>query len=723
MLFRACSCPNRALFPYFHKNVCLVVTATDKLKTSLYLTHLPQFAKFLHDHYLTEFAQEILRLHRQMELPLLKYFESLTEDEMKAFAVKSASDLLRHIADNKITEHLQFAKERWLSDQLPRIKRSQILAQDISSIAYVRKQGFLKFIPNYTTDVNAVIALVKDIDEYVFTLETVFWEAYTTLLHERISEHAYFIKRITETSPGVIYVYDVVENREIYVNETVRDFLGYTPEDIQSMKDTFVPDLIHPDDVPHIRAYEEDFKSASDGEIRSVRYRIRNKQGEYKWMRTYESVFKRGQDGRVLQKIGIAIDIHNEKIISDRLHEREEQLKQLVSELRNSEQEARESQTFIQKIADATPSIITSYNINTGRYRFVSQGLKKLLGYDPEQPLQEGIEFFVNLVHPDDLEPIMEQNAKVLQEANETGPAAAEPIAEFEYRMRHQNGEYRWFHTFGTVFDRNSQGNVEHVLNISIDVTFRKEMETALSQKNLQLEQSNANLEEFAYVASHDLKEPLRKISIFGDRLLSLHYQHLGTEGQFYLEKIIDSSRKMQALINDLLALSLITGNKSFIKYSLQSVLDEVLHTLEYKIEEKRASVYAQALPEAYIIPSQFRQLFQNLLTNSLKFVREGVKPEIHIKTRMLTPPDVAAYKLARSKRYLEIAFSDNGIGFDNMFAAKIFAIFQRLHHKEYEGTGIGLAICKKIVENHEGVIFASGVPGKGATFTVIIPV
>ena len=697
-------------------------TATDKRKAALHLTHLPDFAKFLHDHHLPEFVKEYLHLTGQLNPPILQYFESMKEEEFLAFATRSAGDLLQYIAGNRALEQIQFAKDQWLSGQIPRMKRHQVLAQDISSIAFIRKQSFLKFIPSYTRDVPTILAIVKELDEYILSLETILWEAYIGLLHERIDEHAYFIKRITETSPGVIYVYDVIEDREIYVNETVREFLGYTPEDIQNMGDSFVPDMIHPEDIPVIRSYEEEFKNAADGEIRSVRYRIRNRRGDYKWMRTYESVFKRDHEGRVMQKIGIAIDIHNEKIISDRLHEREEQLKELVRELRQSELDARESQHFIQKLADATPSIIASYNINTGKYRFVSYGLKKLLGYDPELPLRDGVAFFVNLVHPDDLGPIMEQNAKVLEQANREGPGAGEPIVDFEYRMRHENGEYRWFHTYGTVFDRNSNGQVEHLLNISIDVTFRKEMETALSQKNLQLEQSNANLEEFAYVASHDLKEPLRKISIFGDRLLSTHYQHLSNEGQFYLEKIIDSSRKMQVLINDLLSLSLITGNKSFVPYSLQDILDEVLRTLEYKIEEKGAVVHASELPQATIIPSQFRQLFQNLLTNSLKFIREGVRPEIHVRARRLQASEVDHFRLPKSKRYLEISFSDNGIGFDNMFAAKIFAIFQRLHHKEYEGTGIGLAICKKIVENHEGIIFATGQPGKGATFTFIIP-
>jgi PAS domain S-box-containing protein len=389
------------------------------------------------------------------------------------------------------------------------------------------------------------------------------------------------------------------------------------------------------------------------------------------------------------------------------------------------EREMRESQRFITKIADAAPALIASYNINTGKYRFVSHGLQNLLGYDPQVPMQEGVQFFVGIMHPDDFGAIMQKNAQALELANsgKLEGADSEAIVEFEYRLRHANGEYRWFHTFGTVFDRNAAGNVEHVLNISIDITERKEMENTLNQKNFELQQSNANLEEFAYVASHDLKEPLRKISIFGDRLLSTQYQHLGSEGQFYLEKIIDSSRRMQLLINDLLSLSLISGNKAFVRYSLQTILTEVLRTLEYKTEEMDATIHAQPLPEANIIPSQFRQLFQNLISNSLKFVREGVKPEIKIKSRPLHAEDVEPYNLPATRNYVEITFTDNGIGFDNVFAGKIFAIFQRLHHKDYEGTGIGLAICKKIVENHGGIIQATGDPGVGATFKIIIPV
>jgi PAS domain S-box-containing protein len=390
-----------------------------------------------------------------------------------------------------------------------------------------------------------------------------------------------------------------------------------------------------------------------------------------------------------------------------------------------AEAEIREKSEFIQKIANTTPSLIASYNINTGKYTYINSAFEKILGYPAQKVLDEGIPFMLDIIHPDDLQPIMEKNGKALEEANLRGKTGdTEDIVEFKYRMRHIDGEYRWFHTFGTVFDRDEHGKVIHVLNVSVDITDQEEAEQELYQKNLQLQQSNASLEEYAYVASHDLKEPLRKIATFGDRLLSSQSERLSDEGKMHLEKIISSSRRMQAMISDLLAVSTITGERSFEPYSLQSVLNDVVQTLEHKMEEKKAVIISDDLPIVKIVPSQFRQLFQNLISNSLKFVKEGTIPRIEIRHKYLPPADVQQHELAIAKKYLALTFTDNGIGFDNQFANKIFTIFQRLHGRtEFEGTGIGLAICKKVAENHGGAVVADSKPGEGATFTIIVPV
>ena len=273
------------------------------------------------------------------------------------------------------------------------------------------------------------------------------------------------------------------------------------------------------------------------------------------------------------------------------------------------------------------------------------------------------------------------------------------------------------------VFKTGAGGRPTQILGAALDINRRKEVERDLVQKSLQLEQSNSSLEEFAYVASHDLKEPLRKISTFGDRLVALQREDAKPEEKLFLKKIVDASQRMQTMINDILSISMISGNKSFQNYSLKSIFEETLQTLEYKIEQKNAIITVDNLPAVSIVPAQFRQLFQNLLSNSLKFMKEGVQPHITIRHSFLKPDELGDFSLQPASQYLQIEFEDNGIGFENEYSGKIFQIFHRLHGRaEYEGSGIGLAICKKIVEHHGGVIFATGQPDEGAIFTIILP-
>jgi signal transduction histidine kinase len=190
------------------------------------------------------------------------------------------------------------------------------------------------------------------------------------------------------------------------------------------------------------------------------------------------------------------------------------------------------------------------------------------------------------------------------------------------------------------------------------------------------------------------------------------------------LGKMIDSSKRMQTLINDLLDISVISRQKSFESANLSLLLREVVHTLEHKIEETGAVIEADALPEATVVPAQIRQLFQNLLSNAIKFRKPDEAPHIRIKTRALFARDAQELGLPGHQAFVQIEFADNGIGFSNEYAQKIFTIFQRLHGKsEYEGSGIGLAICKKIAEHHGGAIWAEGELGKGSVFTLVLPV
>ena len=249
------------------------------------------------------------------------------------------------------------------------------------------------------------------------------------------------------------------------------------------------------------------------------------------------------------------------------------------------------------------------------------------------------------------------------------------------------------------------------------DVTEIERAQRDLEKYNRQLEVSNRELQDFAYVASHDLQEPLRKIETFGDRLAKKYCDELPDGGKLYIERMQNATSRMRLLINDLLGYSRVTTKaKPFAQVDLAECVAGVIDDLQMRVEETGASISFEALPVIDADRTQMRQLFQNLIGNALKFQKEGVAPEVTVSGQTIeTAPG--------RTDMLEIRIADNGIGFDNKYKAQIFTIFQRLHGRnEYEGTGIGLATVRKIVERHNGTIDADGVDGEGATFTVTLP-
>jgi light-regulated signal transduction histidine kinase (bacteriophytochrome) len=228
-----------------------------------------------------------------------------------------------------------------------------------------------------------------------------------------------------------------------------------------------------------------------------------------------------------------------------------------------------------------------------------------------------------------------------------------------------------------------------------------------------ELERSNRELQDFAFVASHDLQEPLRKIRSYGDRIKTRLSENLDPISEQDLGRMLNAAERMQGLINDILALSRVSSKpQAFVPTNLNTVLDEVLDDLEIKMQQSRAIVKREPLPTIEADPVQMRQLFQNLLGNALKFIRPDSSAELSVLNMPTTLPGT-----------IGIAFGDNGIGFDDKHAEKIFTVFQRLNTRsEYEGSGVGLAICRRIVERHGGQIEAKGVVGQGAIFTVVLP-
>jgi signal transduction histidine kinase len=239
--------------------------------------------------------------------------------------------------------------------------------------------------------------------------------------------------------------------------------------------------------------------------------------------------------------------------------------------------------------------------------------------------------------------------------------------------------------------------------------------------KNEELEGSNAELQQFASVASHDLQEPLRKIITFSTIIQEKHL-HKTPEALMLMDKVMGSTMRMRNLIDDLLNYSRLSSAISFVPTDLNKVLKETLSDLELSIRESGATITADALPCAEVIPGQIRQLFQNILSNSLKFARKEAPPVVNIKAETINSLSLEGTPVEEGD-FLRLSIADNGIGFNPVYAEKIFTIFQRLHGRsEYEGTGIGLAIVKKIVEKHNGLIAAKGKEGEGALFIIVLP-
>jgi signal transduction histidine kinase len=252
----------------------------------------------------------------------------------------------------------------------------------------------------------------------------------------------------------------------------------------------------------------------------------------------------------------------------------------------------------------------------------------------------------------------------------------------------------------------------------------RDQLEKRVAERTSQLERSNRELQDFAYVASHDLQEPLRKVQAFGDRLQEQFAPNLGEEGRDFIGRMQNAAGRMQTLINDLLAFSRVTTKANpFQRVDLAQVAREVISDLEVRIQQTNGRVEVGELPAIEADALQMRQLLQNLVGNALKFHKEGVGPVVKIGARILKPGEKALMGPAMNRETLELTVADNGIGFDEKYLDRIFEVFQRLHGRGvYDGTGIGLAICRKIVERHDGAITARSKPGEGAMFIVTLP-
>ncbi|TDO72985.1 hypothetical protein EV143_107291 [Flavobacterium chryseum] len=351
------------------------------------------------------------------------------------------------------------------------------------------------------------------------------------------------------------------------------------------------------------------------------------------------------------------------------------------------------------------------WDLDTNKIDY-SDNQYRLLGYKPNAFIPEK-ESFLDFVHPDDKEAIAKSMEDIIEKKH---------LPFIYYKIARRDDEIRYFKSTGKLLT-DQQGS-KILLGINFDITDEHLLNIELQERNRELEKSNKELASFNHVASHDLQEPLRKIQTFISRVSDADKAVISDSAKDYITKIEDSAKRMRVLIDDLLLFSRTnTTKKEFIKSNLNELFENAKSELAEIVDEKQAIITTSKLPKLEVIPYQIEQLFINLIGNSLKYSREEVIPEIKIESGKVHSKEYPDLLDQNIKKYYKITFTDNGMGFDPQFKDNIFILFQRLHSKtDYPGTGIGLAICKKIVENHKGSIIADSTPNKGSVFTVFLP-
>jgi signal transduction histidine kinase/CHASE3 domain sensor protein len=351
------------------------------------------------------------------------------------------------------------------------------------------------------------------------------------------------------------------------------------------------------------------------------------------------------------------------------------------------------------------------WNIDSNTITY-SDNLYRLLNCEPKS-LKPQLENFIEFVHPDDKHIITESINQVID--NNSPPDAF-------FRIIRKNGDIRYFKSIGKLIDLHGK---KILIGINSDITEQHLSNIALEERNKELEQSNKELASFNHIASHDLQEPLRKIQTFISLIHDKEWSVMTESTKEYFSRIQASVTRMRILIDDLLLFSRTNKiEKIFEVTDLNHLLEDAKQELAQDLEDKSAVIHSVKLPAINVIPFQIKQLFINLIGNSLKYSKPDTPPLIKIDCERMLATEYPVLNAEKYKNYYKISVSDNGLGFEQQFAESIFLLFQRLHHNtEYQGTGIGLAICKKIVENHNGYISAKGEPGIGSTFTFFLPV
>ncbi len=515
-------------------------------------------------------------------------------------------------------------------------------------------------------------------------------------------------KGLFDFFPGIVYVYDAGEKKIRYVNKKISHVLGYSSDDLKDWNHDLTK-LIFQEDIESVQKELEKYNDLKDEESHSYNCRLNRKLGDWMHFQVTGKVIRRDDLGKPASVLFIAQDISDHIKATEELKSINSLIKEKEELMEDYKEQVDVKEEFLE--CGSWKLILSDKSISW------SDGMYRLFGYDPAKDrdaLVVNEEFYLRHMTEDAF-------GKALRFLEST--TKIDNRHDHEYEIITKGGEKRSIESFGKII-RDVNGNAVSIRGTAHNITHSKNFEFELEQNITKLKHSVVDLEEFTYMASHDIQEPLRKIATFSERMKTKFAHDLNDEAKNYLDRILTTSKSAHLLIDGLMSfLQLDHQHQLFKKIDLNILMEQVKVELELQMEECEATMIVNKLPILEIIPSQIRQLLVNLTINAFKFRKRDTLLVIEIESRKLTTSEIEKSHLNAGTDFYEITVKDNGIGFIEAATGKMFQMFQRFHNKsDYPGAGIGLAICKKIIDKHNGLISASSVPGEGATFSIILP-
>jgi PAS domain S-box-containing protein len=514
-------------------------------------------------------------------------------------------------------------------------------------------------------------------------------------VEDKMKESEDLLRQTARATPDAINIFDLEKKQSIHLNNCLAEWIGVTNDEITRMGYQGRLELVHPDDREKLKKFNSGMSLAPAGETRTIEYRLLTKNSKILWIRDRTKVFKTNKEGKPTHLLSVLQEFTEEVELRNQLLERTQ---------------------YAETIIDTSIDRIMMYDRNFNIIAWNKRS-EDVTGVRKDQAIGKNVlELFPKVKSDEELMKAFTSSM--------TGEYVHLPPKKSTYT--------------GTFYERfyiplkDETGETYAVLNIMHDISDMvhqreelKELNKTLEKKNKELEEKNEEISSFAFIASHDLKEPLRKLYTFSDWLLQKEGESLSDTGRQYIKKIANSVRRMDMLIEDVLVLAKIGSDRGMeMMIDLNAVLERVIGDMKEYIKQQGAEIIVDELPVIMGNSNQVFYLFKNLISNAIKFQAPGNQPVLTIKTEKIEGGLVDNNRSAEAQDYYKISFEDNGLGFEERYTKKIFQVFQRLHaSKEFEGTGMGLAICRKIMENHNGFITATSEPGKGSVFCCYFPI